>query len=202
MRARRELGLAVLLCLVGASLVLGAAAAGWIVVQLAPAPPLPTRTTRLTGTALVPVRSLGLLALAGVVALLATKRIGRAVVGAILVLAGSGIAVLSVGVGLHPRARAVEAGIVGGTLSTTAAPWVAVAGGALIALAGVLVAVRGRRWAAMSDRYDNPSARRAAPAANEPLGERALWEALDKGHDPTGTAAADPPGPSGPEPAG
>ena len=187
--SRRELGAAVLLCLLGAVLVLAAGSAGWLVVQEVPAPPLPTTTTRLTGGALVPVRALGLLALAGVVALLAAKRIGRALVGLILLLAGVGIAGLTADVLVHPRAYTTVAGA---ALSTTLAPWPCALGGLLIALAGVLVVARGGRWAALSKRYESPAARReqadsaAAPdQPDQPLAERALWEALDKGDDPT-----------------
>ena len=187
--SRRELGTAVLLCLLGAVLVLAAGSAGWLVVQQVPAPPLPTTTTRLTGGELVPVRALGLLALAGVVALLAAKRVGRALVGLILLLAGVGIALLSGDVLVHPRAHTTSTGA---GLSTTLAPWPCALGGLLIALAGVLVIVRGGRWAALSKRYDSPAARQeqatstAAPGQpDQPIAERALWEALDKGDDPT-----------------
>ncbi|MCW2613469.1 MAG: hypothetical protein JWN08_463, partial [Frankiales bacterium] len=50
-----------------------------------------------------------------------------------------------------------------------------------------------RRWAALSARYDAPAARaagsgEAAPGDEQAAGarqERALWEALDRGEDPT-----------------
>ncbi|MGW2222707.1 Trp biosynthesis-associated membrane protein [Nonomuraea sp. NPDC001684] len=75
--------------------------------------------------------------------------------------------------------------------------WPVVAGlGALLLLAGgVLAAVRGGRWAGMSSRYD-----RAADATDERAGgrpgavaatarrgheDRELWDALDRGDDPT-----------------
>ena len=187
--ARRELSAAVLLCLLGAVLVLAAASAGWLVVRVVPAPPLPTSTTRLTGGALVPVRALGLLALAGVVALLAAKRLGRALVGLILLLSGVGVTGLTLDVLAHPRAHTT---VTGASLSTTLAPWPCALGGLLIALAGVLVIARGSRWAALSQRYDSPAARQeqagatAAPERpDQPLAERALWEALDAGDDPT-----------------
>jgi hypothetical protein len=48
----------------------------------------------------------------------------------------------------------------------------------LLTAAGLLVVVRGRSWAAMSTRYD-------APAERSRHGEASLWEALDRGEDPT-----------------
>ena len=190
MTARRELSVAVLLCLLGAVLVLAAGSAGWLVVQVAPQAPLPTTTTRLTGGALVPVRALGLLALAGVIALLAAKKLGRTLVGLILAAAGVGIAVVTGQVLTDPSGHAsVTAAAASVTaVSVTAAPWPCAAGGLLIALAGALVMARGRRWAELSDRYDTPEARQQrahSVAPDQPLAERALWEALDQGDDPT-----------------
>ena len=188
MTARRELSVAVLLCLLGAVLVLAAGSAGWLVVQVAPQAPLPTTTTRLTGGALVPVRALGLLALAGVIALLAAKKLGRTLVGLILTVAGVGIAVVTGQVLTDPSGHASVTAASITSVSVTAAPWPCAAGGLLIALAGALVMARGRRWAELSDRYDTPEARQQraqSVAPDQPLAERALWEALDKGDDPT-----------------
>ncbi|MBC7375655.1 MAG: Trp biosynthesis-associated membrane protein, partial [Frankiales bacterium] len=50
------------------------------------------------------------------------------------------------------------------------------------------IAVRGRRWAALSARYDAPAARAEQEPDSEVSAsrqERALWEALDRGEDPT-----------------
>jgi uncharacterized membrane protein (TIGR02234 family) len=59
--------------------------------------------------------------------------------------------------------------------------WVTLVGGALLFFGGLLVAARGRRWAALSSSYENPSAR--AEAA--PVTDKGVWDALDEGHDPT-----------------
>jgi hypothetical protein len=48
----------------------------------------------------------------------------------------------------------------------------------LLVAAGLLIVVRGRSWASMSSRYD-------APAQRPREGEASLWEALDRGEDPT-----------------
>src|SRR5690606_42153824 len=62
-------------------------------------------------------------------------------------------------------------------------PWPLAAGlGAPLMLAGgVLAVARGGRWAGMSDRYERAADRPRA----QPDGDRALWDALDRGDDPT-----------------
>ena len=59
-------------------------------------------------------------------------------------------------------------------------PALTLAGGVLLLLAGGLIAVRGRRWAGLSSSYDAPT---AAPAA--PVTDKGVWDALDRGDDPT-----------------
>jgi hypothetical protein len=169
---KAELGLAVLLCLVGSSLVLLSTSRVWQELMVAGRPPLPDMTRQVEGIALVPgVRALALVGLAGVVALVAARRSGRVVVGLLLAVCGVAV-VVQVG-------RAVAGGP-----PLTAWPWVCLAGGALLASAGALVVVRGSRWATLSRRYEPPGARTEQEPAGE-ASERALWEALDRGEDPT-----------------
>ena len=190
--ARREIGLAVLLCLVGAFLVLVAAGRAWIELVVT-SPLVDDRTLGVTGAELSPgVRALGLVGLAGVVAIAATRRTGRVVVGVLLLLVGVGVVALSVGVLGDAVVRAQDTLTVqeaGGALSDdsrgTVWPYACAAGGLLLAAAGALVAARGRRWAALSQRYDAPAAREQAPPTPE-RAERELWESLDRGEDPTG----------------
>jgi uncharacterized membrane protein (TIGR02234 family) len=59
-------------------------------------------------------------------------------------------------------------------------PYVALAGATLLTAAGALAVVRGRGWGAMSARYD-------APVGDRPVNESSLWDALDRGEDPTST---------------
>ncbi len=145
--------------------------------------------------------ALALVALAGVVAVLATRGLARRVIGALVVLAGAGmiwrsaLAVSAVGASRarslvrlkHPRV----------SLSSTVVPHVtahAVWGvlslvcGALALLGGVLVAARGGSWGTMSARYDAPGTRRRVDGAEvaRHKAEAALWGALDRGEDPTG----------------
>jgi uncharacterized membrane protein (TIGR02234 family) len=180
---RREPLLAALLCLVGAFLVLVGVGQEWAHVEVAAGPLAPESTVDVAGRDLAAgVQALGLVGLAGVVAIAATRSWGRVVVGVLLALAGLGIVVAAAGVDVVVEAGRVAQGEVGPT------PWraVTVGGGVLLVGAGVLVAVRGRRWSSLGRRYEPPAAEPVAPAPAAP--ERELWEALDRGEDPTAAA--------------
>jgi uncharacterized membrane protein (TIGR02234 family) len=91
--SRRELALLVLLGAAGAGLVLLATRQGWARVETAAPRPLPASVTTETGQALVPVAgALALAALAGLAAVLATRRILRRIAGVVLAGLGVGIA--------------------------------------------------------------------------------------------------------------
>ncbi len=190
---RREPAVAALLCLLGAFLVLVAVGREWASVEVAGSGLLPGRDVPVLGSDLAPgVRALGLVALAGVIAVPATRRWGRAVVGGLLALVGAGVVVAAVGVladlagAAQDTAAVREAGAAGGSTTGTLWPYACALGGLVVLAAGLVVAVRGRGWAALGRRYDAPAAQAVRPA-----GERDIWEALDRGDDPT---AADPEG--------
>lgn len=65
-----------------------------------------------------------------------------------------------------------------------AGPAAAGLGALLLAAAGLLLAARGHRMPRLGARYRAPAARRSAPAGGADR-QRALWEALDAGVDPT-----------------
>ena len=190
--ARREVGVAVLLCLVGAFIVLVTAGRTWIELTVL-SPLVEDRALPVTGAELSPgVRALGLVGLAGVVAVAATRRTGRVVVGLLLLLVGVAVVALALDAGSDAFARAQDTVTVteaGGTVSDagvgTVWPYACAAGGLLLGVAGLLVAVRGRRWAALSQRYEAPASREPEAPGPE-RAERALWESLDRGEDPTG----------------
>lgn len=171
---RSGLRLAVLGCLVGSALVLLALSRTWLSYDVGGPSPLPSRRVSFQGSDLVNgARGLGLLALAAVAALLAARSWGRQLVGAIVLAAGCGLMVLVARTLADPAASAPRPVPVG--------PWPAVAlvGAALVAAAGLLVLVRGRRWTTLGSRFQ--------PAAAEPrAAERDPWAALDRGEDPTG----------------
>ena len=185
MRSRRGLTTAVLLCLLGAFLVLVAAGRPWALVEVAAGPLVEARTDPHTGTDIVPgVSALGLLGLAGVVALAATRRTGRTLVGVVLLATGAGT-VAAVVSALRTMAAEELAGQTGADgVDVTVWPSVTAVGGLLLLAAGLLTVVRGRSWPALGQRYEPP----AGTAPQEPaeqLTEKGLWEALDRGEDPT-----------------
>ncbi|GGP08080.1 Trp biosynthesis-associated membrane protein [Nonomuraea glycinis] len=146
-----------------------------------------------TGGDLSPVLTpLALAGLAGVVAVLAAKGAGRRVIGALLALCGLGAALGAwaatdeAGVRTWLREHNVLAGTVSQTASATwdtvvIWPVLAGLGGVLMLAGGIAAVVRGGGWAGMSDRYE----RTPAPAAPQASDDRALWDALDRGDDPT-----------------
>ncbi len=138
--------------------------------------------------------SLAIVGLAALVAVFAVRRAGRFLVAALLALSGAGtIAAALLGVGDSSALDEQAAKASGDTsatvdaLSHTAWPYVAVAGGALLLLAGLLALRYGRQWPAMSGRYERsgaPRPRRQAPAV-DPDRPEDIWKALDRGEDPT-----------------
>ncbi len=138
-----------------------------------------------TGGDLSPVLSpLALAGLAGVVAVVAARGVGRRLIGALLALCGLAAAL---GVWTATDQEGVrtwlrENNVLGGAASPvwdTVALWPAVAGlGAALMLAGGVAAVGwGGRWAGMSRRYER--------VPDQVADDRALWDALDRGDDPT-----------------
>ncbi|MEX5631674.1 Trp biosynthesis-associated membrane protein [Parafrankia sp. FMc2] len=190
-RARRERALAVVACLVGSAAVLFSTGSTWVSARVQAATgagnevvaaPLPVSWS---GGSLAPaVTGLALLGLAGTVAIIATRRLGRIVVGVLVVLAGIGIVLTAGGIALDPEGAvrgtdevqavvpAGEPAILG--LSSGAGPWFAVLGGLVLAVTGATVVARAGTWPAMSGRYQ---ARVAAPVD--------AWDAIERGQDPT-----------------
>jgi len=110
----------------------------------------------------------GLIALPAAALLLALRRVGRILVGAVLVMAGAGALAAVVHVLGYPRPNAW--------------PAVAIAGGLFVAGAGLTAVAFGRRWHGLSERYAAAGAR-SGPAGRDP--ELSAWDALDRGEDPT-----------------
>lgn len=192
--------MAVALCLLGAVVVIVAAGRTWVELPAVRDALLPGRRRDVTGSDLAPgVRALGVVGLAGVVALAATRSRGRTLVGLLLAVVGGGVGLESVraATDLEGRlARMDQVQDAAGTLAVegTAWPWVAVVGGVLLMLAGLLVAVRGRHWAGLSARYEPPIVNGGSVAPVDPSAvarsapdrsDRALWDELDRGGDPT-----------------
>ncbi|MFI6979648.1 TIGR02234 family membrane protein [Embleya sp. NPDC050154] len=188
--ARRELTVAVLLALVGAAVVLSAAGRTW---AEGTAPVHGSRiAVHASGNTINKAGSaLALLGLAGGLAVLATRTIGRTVIGVLVTLAGLGVTVLAVqgagdtsAVNSEAAGKAAVEGVRAVDVSHTIWPWFAAVGGALILLAGLFVVLRGRRWPGMSNRYEAPGGK-AAAVKRGPVRNADLWNALDRGEDPT-----------------
>jgi Tryptophan-associated transmembrane protein (Trp_oprn_chp) len=169
--ARRGLPLAVVLCAAASAVALYASSRIWgeDVVQR-PAPLAPT-VERHTGTSLAPwLPAVALVSLAGAGALVATRGAVRVIVGLMLVVSGAGVvAGAIVAVGEH-------CGLL----------WPVVTGlaGIGVTVVGILAVRRGRGWPAMGTRYERPGPAPDRPQA-APRSQAELWDALDRGEDPT-----------------
>jgi uncharacterized membrane protein (TIGR02234 family) len=195
--ARHELWAAVALAGGAAALALVAAGRPWAHATVAQGP------LRLavdpSGRAVAPaVGALALAGLAGAVAILATRSWGRLLTGVVLLVAGVGMALAAGRTASDlPGAVQAEAGRVVGQrtvvpdrVETTVWPWLAVAGGLATAAAGGLTVVRGRSWPGMSARYRAAAGRDEPPrppegAGGPPAESGGMWDALDRGQDPT-----------------
>ncbi|MFE9121127.1 TIGR02234 family membrane protein [Streptomyces sp. NPDC007172] len=148
-----------------------------------------------TGGATTGVPSaLAIVGLAALVAVFAVRGAGRIIVSALLTLSGAGAAATAwLGVGdstaLDEKAAKVsgDAAATAGALTHTGWPYVAVVGGALLLLAGLLALRCGAAWPAMGGRYERDGTPRPRKARSAPDPERPeeLWKALDRGEDPT-----------------
>jgi uncharacterized membrane protein (TIGR02234 family) len=156
------------------------AGATWVSVRY----PGRTRTAtggRLAGS-LVPV---GLIAVAGMVAVLATRRRARIPVGLAIAASGATAFAQCLDVVANPTERAFAATRSSALDAVATHPvgvswWAVVAllSAAVVAVVGVVVTLRGPTWAGMSAKYDAPAG---------PPSETDLWSALDRGEDPTNT---------------
>lgn len=200
MQARAEFGAALVVQILGAAAVVLISTREWQTVTTPRARPFTDDVLGLTGRTVdgAPL-AFALVALAGVVAVLATKGVGRRAVGVVVALAGGALvwrcaaataavpnsrarALVRV---KHPRVIQSEAV----TPHVTTHPlWgaLSVVGAVLVLLAGVTIAIRGGRWSGMSNRYETPVG--ADPTDAERLrasADASLWTALERGEDPT-----------------
>lgn len=222
--ARREYALGLALGAAGAALVLLAVRQDWAHVATPAPAPLPASSVFVRGQDLVPVAgALGLAALAGLAAVVATRGLARRLTG--LLLAAFGLAMMvSVGIRTTPSsvlaaaraagvpqagsATAGAPGVAPGTIPGGTAPGVTAAGHVMlagfpwqaVALAGALtVLAAGVLTAWRGPRWPSMSSRyeRAGRAARAPRGavdgSAAMWDALSRGTDPTDRPAGNAP---------
>jgi uncharacterized membrane protein (TIGR02234 family) len=186
--------LALLLEVLGAGGALLVSTRSWQTVTTPRPAPLHDDVLQLSGrTVDAAPTALALVALAGVVAVLATRGAVRRLVGAVLALTGAGLvwrAIASSGAVSAGRARAlvgehratVDVSAAAPRIATHAMwPALTLLCGVVVAASGVLIAWRGHRWQVMSARYEAQPAGPADPAK----AAATLWTALDRGEDPT-----------------
>jgi uncharacterized membrane protein (TIGR02234 family) len=148
-----------------------------------------TVTVHVSGSQVAPaILAAAVAILAAVAAVALVGRAGRWVVAVVVVACG----VLVVGTTLTVLGDPVAAvipvvadqtgvGRLAGPVSTSLWPWLAVVVGVLDALAGVWLVLASRRWAGPSRRHESA----AAPTAAAEPDERADWDALSRGDDPS-----------------
>ncbi|MET9257922.1 TIGR02234 family membrane protein [Streptomyces sp. NPDC048182] len=190
---RRSLAFALLCGALGAAVTLLATRQEWASGTASVAGgafPLSVKGSDVTG---VPA-ALAIVGLAALVAVFAVRRAGRLAVSALLALSGAGTVAAALAGASGDAALDEEAARAAGDTSATVAglthtawPYATAVGGALLLVAGLLALRYGRRWPAMSGRYDRAGAPRPrrAPAV-DPDRPEDLWKALDRGEDPTG----------------
>lgn len=144
-----------------------------------------------TGEQVAPVLvGLAVIAVAGVAAAIALSGIARRILGVLVVAAGLAGAVVALVSWLDPpsaeelpgllgSAAGGAAAVPGAVVGVTAAPLLAVVGGLLVAVGGAVLVAADRRLPRMGAKYDAPGAERP----HDP--ERAAWDELDSGVDPT-----------------
>jgi uncharacterized membrane protein (TIGR02234 family) len=207
MRSRGEFALALVLDLLGAAGALLIARRTWQTARTPRPRPLADDVLTISGHTLdAATTALGLVALAGVVAVVATRGAARRAIGVLLALAGallvwrslSGLTAVSAA-----RIRSlVEAKHSGVGVDATFVPHVTVHSvwpvlsavcAVLVLAAGVLIALRGQRWGTMSRRYEAPS----GPTTDDEVSvararaDASMWTALDRGADPTAERPVD-----------
>lgn len=142
------------------------------------------------------VTTLGLTAVAGALVLFATRGVARQALGLLLAAVGVGLAVVAATAPGHAaKALADEAatkGIRGAVAGVSTNSWwiLALAGGVVVAVMGLVTLGKGRDWPGMSSRYEK-AARAEAVARSAAESPKGLWDALDRGEDPTGEDAAE-----------
>lgn len=169
--------------LLGGVLVLVASGRVWSTATVN-VPGAPASPISVTGHAVEPsLPALGVALLALVAAVIAAKgRLRRAVGVVVVVVAGIALGVSIAGrSSVSSALTSHEIGGLGVPAHGTANGWwiVAAVGGLIAVIAGLAVAVRGGRWAAMGRKYEAP---RPVPASDP---ADSAWEALDRGEDPT-----------------
>ncbi len=165
LRSRRGFALVIIACVVASALVLFGASRTWSHVVTDRPAPFPPLTTERTGASLEPwLPALAIVGLAGAGALVALRGRLRAILGIVLIALGGAISGLAASSGNSPLW-----------------PTACILGGLVLALAGMATVRCYASWPAMGARYERP----AGQPERKPVTQAELWDALDRGEDPT-----------------
>jgi len=172
--------------------VLGTAGRPWAHLVASPGPALPLAEVEVTGSAAsgagAALSALGVAGLAATAGLVATRGWLRLVAGAVVLALGALAGAASANALSRAAGGSSYPGLPSGAnveASLTAWPAASIAGSVLLVAVGLLTVARGRRWPGMSGRYDAPRGQRAGQPRTDQRAAGGLWEALDRGEDPT-----------------
>jgi uncharacterized membrane protein (TIGR02234 family) len=181
----REYGLTLLVMAVAALGIVVAYRSTWITaaVPVFSGTTAPTTSERFSGTNLVGFGgAAGWVCLAAVGGVVATRSWGRSFVGAIAFLAGAAAGVGALTFWLS-RQSLIAAALQGGeVISVEGNLWwiIACGGGLAVMVTGALTLLRGRSWPALGRKYERNSDAGASPSS-----ATEMWDALNRGEDPT-----------------
>jgi uncharacterized membrane protein (TIGR02234 family) len=203
-RGRAEYAAALLAEALGATAALVVAARTWQTITTPRPRPFHPDVLLISGRTLdAAPTACALVALAGTVAVLATRGWARRSVGLIVALAGVGLlwrsladaGAVSAGRALtlvraHHPLVSVSSAVRPDVTVSRAWPALSALAAALIVLAGLAVAARGARWSGMSARYESPNQRPEEDGAQQRArADASMWSALERGEDPTDPSA-------------
>jgi hypothetical protein len=168
MRSRRGFVVVVVACALASAVVLFGASQTWSHVVTQRPAPFPPLVTKRTGASLEPwLPALAIVALAGAGALVALRGRLRTGLGVLLTALGGAIGGLAASPGNNPLW-----------------PAICILSGLVIALAGIATVKWQASWPVMGARYERPSVQ----PERKPVTQAELWDALDRGEDPTSQA--------------
>ncbi|XVQ88916.1 Trp biosynthesis-associated membrane protein [Microbispora siamensis] len=194
--ARRSLLVWLAACVVGGGLALLAAGRAWVTLGTAGGP-AGAGGGSLTGNDLVAwLTPAALAALAAVLAVLATRGVARRATSVVVALLGAAVAAgawdgtrggtIAAAAAQHMTTALTSSGHISVESRAWVWPVLAAAGGLVLAGAGAAAAALSVRWPGMSSRYERGAGRAATGgAARVKDADRAMWDAIDEGEDPT-----------------
>lgn len=172
--------------LLAALLILVAVAQDWASGQGRTAQALIVLHRQVSGRTAAPLTAAaGIVALAGAASIPAARGRGRQLAGVLLVVAGVAGAVEALirrGTAQRDVRHQLPAGA---KVDGSGWAYLAFVGALLLIAVGAAMMARGARWPSLSARYENASGRTSTPAGSRPPGEAGMWDALDRGDDPT-----------------